>query len=416
MIELFKYLKGYVCICVTGFSPERFMNLCGNRGILLWDIRKEQDKFYMSLSLAGFYQLRPIVRKTGTKVAIVKRCGLPFFVSGLKRRKFFLIGFLLAAAFWFVTSRYIWAVDIQGNFSITEDLLVDYLKENNVYVGMKKSALDIENLEKGIRKEFYQVTWTSVKLDGTKLAIEIKENELLDAENLVHPNNNDTNKGNLASDLVAEADGVIVSMIVREGVPQVSAGQKIKKGDILVSGSIPVFREDGTIRKYRYCEADADIYIEHTLNVSETLQLDYEKKIYTGREKTQRYLNIWGKTIRFGTTEPSYLLYDFVTRETQLQILPDFYLPVSYGKYVFREYYMKEEKYTDEEAKMLLNEKYTKFVSTLEEKGVQIIGKDVKIETNDLKWVLRCVFNIQEKTGKSIPVETVRFEEEIIEE
>ena len=101
-----------------------------------------------------------------------------------------------------------------------------------------------------------------------------------------------------------------------------------------------------------------------------------------------------------------------MTKEKQLQLLQNFYLPVTYGKIIFREYYIKEQKYTKEEAKALLNEKYTKFITTLEEKGVQIIAKDVKIETNDLEWVLTGVFVIHEKTGKSVPIEEIVFEED----
>ena len=41
MVELLKNLKGYLRIKVWGFSPERFINLCGNKDILLWDIVKE---------------------------------------------------------------------------------------------------------------------------------------------------------------------------------------------------------------------------------------------------------------------------------------------------------------------------------------------------------------------------------------
>lgn len=411
MIEFFKYLKGYVCIRVTGFSPERFMNLCSNREILLWNISKEQDAYYMCLSIAGFYRLRPIVKKTGTKVAIVKRCGLPFFMSNMCKRKVFILGFLLAAFFWFWTSRYIWAIEIQGNFTITEDIMMDFLDDNQVFIGMKKAELDIESLEKNIRKEFYQVTWTSAKLDGTKLTVEVKENELLESEAMQNQEESDK-----SSDLVAEKDGIIVSMIVREGVPQVTIGQEVKKGDVLVSGSVPVYNEDGTIRKYRYCKADADIFLEHTMTISEPLDLYYEKKIYTGREKKQYYFNILGKNIRFGSKKTPFLSYDSVTKETQLQILSDFYLPITYGKYTFREYYLEEQKYSEEEAKTILNEKYTKFITTLTEKGVQIIGKDVKIETNELKWVLRGNLLVQEKTGASVPIEEQIFEEEVTQE
>ena len=275
MIEFLKFLKGYVCIRVSGFSPERFMNLCGNRNILLWNIRKEEDVYYMCLSIAGFYRLKPIVKKTGTKVAIVKRCGLPFFMPGMWKRKIFILGFLLAAAFWFQTSRYIWAIEIQGNFMITEDIMMDFLAENQVFTGMKKGKLNIEELEQNIRKEFYQVTWTSAKLEGTKLTIQIKENDLLDMEEAGKREDAMT-----ASNLVAEQDGTVVSMIVREGVPQVTIGQEIKKGDVLVTGNVPVYQEDGTIRKYRYCNADADIVVRHVLPVKETLSLYYEKKNY----------------------------------------------------------------------------------------------------------------------------------------
>ena len=398
MIELLKYLKGYVCIRVTGFSPERFMNLCSMREILLWNIRREEDAYYMCLSIAGFFKLRPIVKKTGTRVVIVKKSGLPFFVPKMLKRKVFLMGFLLAAFFWIWTTRYIWAIEIQGNFMITEDILMDFLKNEQVYTGMKKSGLNIEALEKEIRKEFYQVTWTSVKLTGTKLTVQVKENELLPTPE----EQNTQEREDIASDLVADQDGKIISMIVREGVPQVTIGQEVKKGDVLVSGSVPVFQEDGTVRKYRYCRADADIILEHGLTMKQSLSSNYERKKYTGREKKQYYLTVLGKNFRFGSKKNPFLSYDSVTDEAQLQLLQDFYLPVLYGKYTYREYYVEEQKYTKAEAKEILIERYQKFMQTLTEKGVQIIGKNVKIETTDSGWVLSGVFQVQEKTGISV--------------
>lgn len=406
MIEFLKFLKGYVCIRVSGFSPERFMNLCSNRNILLWDIRKDRDVYYMCLSISGFYKLRPIVKKTGTKVAIVKRCGLPFFMPKMWKRKVFILGFLLAAAFWVQTSRYIWAIEIEGNFMLTQDILMDFLEENQVCTGMKKESLNIEELEQNIRKEFYQITWTSAKLEGTKLTIQIKENELLEMEGEAEKENTMT-----ASNLVAEQDGMIVSMIVREGIPQVTIGQEVKKGDVLVAGNVPVYQEDGTIRKYQYCNADADIILEHVLKVEEALPLHYEKKSYTGREKKQFYLEIFGKIIRFGRQKSPFLSYDSIDSNKQVQLLANYYLPIIYGSRVYREYYIVEEKYTEEEAKFLLNEKFEKIIENLEEKGVQIIGKDVKIETNDVKWVFNGEFVVQEKTGINVAIEEEFMEE-----
>ena len=96
MVEFLKYVRGYLRIRVSGFSPERFMNLCSNKGILLWKIEREGDVYYMNIHLDGFRALRPIVRKTGTKVAVLERCGLPFFLPKLFRRKAFIGGLMLA--------------------------------------------------------------------------------------------------------------------------------------------------------------------------------------------------------------------------------------------------------------------------------------------------------------------------------
>ena len=51
-----------------------------------------------------------------------------------------------------------------------------------------------------------------------------------------------------------------------------------------------------------------------------------------------------------------------------------------------------------------MNEKYNKFVTTL---------TDVKIETNNSKWVLKGIFLVQEKTGINVSIEEQVFEEEI---
>ena len=177
MIGFFKYLKGYLRIKVWGFSPERFMNLCSNRGILLWEIVRDEDTYYMNISINGFYKLRPIVKKTGTKVAILEKYGLPFFLPLLQKRKIFLAGMLLSVAFWMWSSLYVWDIEISGNYQITQDVFESFLKEQQVKVGMRKSGLDIEELEKEIRRELPQVTWTSARLTGTRLQIAVKEND-----------------------------------------------------------------------------------------------------------------------------------------------------------------------------------------------------------------------------------------------
>ena len=113
MIQVIRYIKGYLLIKVSGFSPERFMNLCSHHNIFLWDVENHGDYYLMKISLKGFYRLKGITRKTGTRVVITKRYGLPFLSVRIWKRRIFLFGLLGSLIFWIWMSGFIWAVEIE---------------------------------------------------------------------------------------------------------------------------------------------------------------------------------------------------------------------------------------------------------------------------------------------------------------
>ena len=396
MVEFLKYVRGYLRIRVSGFSPERFMNLCSNKGILLWKIEREGDVYYMNIHLDGFRALRPIVRKTGTKVAVLERCGLPFFLPKLFRRKAFIGGLMLAVAFWMVSSLFIWDIQTSGNYRITDDVFDTFLREQQVTVGMKKSGLDIGALEKEIRRTFPEITWASARLSGTKLLIEIKENDA--------PIITQQAAAEKGSELVTDYDGTIVAIIVRSGVPKVKVGDAVAKGDVLVAGNVPVYNEDATVREYLYVDADADIWLEHAMSFSARLPFDYIQKEYTGRTKKRFYLRIGNHEWKMPQERP-FLVYDSLIRESRPLVFEKLAIPVYQGSYTYREYKNVEHEYTLEQAETLLSEKLRTFLASLEEKGVQISEKDVKIDTTGGSWVISGQFTVRETVGRSVLIE-----------
>ena len=60
MIPFFNYVKGYVRIRLKGGSPERFLNLCSNNHILIWQVVRIEDEYEMYLSLQAFRELKSI--------------------------------------------------------------------------------------------------------------------------------------------------------------------------------------------------------------------------------------------------------------------------------------------------------------------------------------------------------------------
>lgn len=399
MLHWIQYLRGYVVIKVWGYSVERLLNLLGNHDILVWDIEDHGSYHTMHISIEGFFALKPMLKKTGTRAAVVGKYGLPFFVSKMMRRKLFVAGLVCCILFWCLASRFIWDIRIEGNYALTEDVLMDYLEERGVHTAMKKSALDIAALEQGLREDYDLITWTSAQLKGTALVIHIKENDM--------PVYDDRAEGKeRGMDLVAARDGVVTYMITRSGVPCAACGDSVKKGDILVSGAVPVYNEDTTVRKYQYVEADADIMLRYGQSISLEESIAYDEKCYTGERIEIPVFGSGEKQVSLRLFDIPYDFYDSSEEKKQVKLLDHLYLPLYYGKRTVQEYEITPKMHTDEEMKALLQEKWRKNISTLSEKGVQIVEKNVTIKKNDKKWVLHAHMQLEEPAVKLVPTAT----------
>ena len=88
------YIKGYLKIQITGYGPERFLNLCGTKGIELWEINDTGGIIYSCISLKNFWEIRPMARKARVKIRVVSRYGFPFFLHRNRKRKLFAAGLL----------------------------------------------------------------------------------------------------------------------------------------------------------------------------------------------------------------------------------------------------------------------------------------------------------------------------------
>lgn len=409
MLQVIRYLQGYLTIRVQGFSPERFMNLCSNHHLFLWNIVNHGDYYTMNISLKNFYRLKGLTRKTGTRVVITGRYGLPFLSVRMWRRRIFIAGLLGSLAFWIWMSGFIWAVEIEGNYFVTTDVFQDFLDTNGVRTGVKKRQIDIETLEESIREEFDIVTWTSAKIDGTRLLIQIKENDLIKIEG--EKRKKEEKQEDAGMDLVAEKDGVIVSMVTRSGIPLVKAGAEIKKGDILVEGGVPIYNDDGTVKRYDYCAADADIMLQCIYSLTEEIDEKHEEKRYTAKEKKQSFLILGTREISLPILGRSFEKCDVIEEKHQLKIFKNYYLPVYMGRRLVREYEVEEEIYTKEQVKELFELKIQKFIETLQEKGVQIIEKNVTIKRASGIWKMDADFLAIEKTGISQKTGIIQIED-----
>lgn len=389
LLKIIRYAKGYIRIRITGYSTERFLNACSHRGIILWGLEPKGRAYEMNISIPGFRKLKPIIRKTGTKVSIVERFGLPFFLHKYRKRKMFFAGALLFAALIFLMSRYIWNIDIKGNLTYTDETLLKFLKTREVENGMRVSEVDCARIVKDIRKEYDDIIWVSASIQGTRLIIQVKENEDTIPAMDEAAENPDQEK---PTDIVADRDCVITRIVPRNGIPMVSEGAEVKTGDVLVSGQVPVMDDAGTVIAYQYHESDADIQGRTVIEYQDEMDFGYEekeyyydKKTHLPLEKNEYFLKLGRYTLEFGNIRNQYRAWEMYGYEKQLCIAENFYLPISYGKKTARPYESGEIKYSKKELQQRLSRKFQQYCKDLEKKGVEIIENDVKIYTGSQK-------------------------------
>ena len=63
VLKVMKFFRGYLFVRLTGYSPERFFNLCGNADIVLWKIEPAEDWLYFFCQSAGFSEVETDVAK-----------------------------------------------------------------------------------------------------------------------------------------------------------------------------------------------------------------------------------------------------------------------------------------------------------------------------------------------------------------
>ena len=378
MIRSFiRWLQGYIRLCVAGYSPERFLNMCCFHNLFIWGLEPTEKGYEMYMSISDFRKLKPIIRKTHTKVTLEGRYGFPFFLARYRKRKLFFAGLFLCAVLLRAYSLFIWDIHFEGNERYPDTTLAEFLESEGVAPAMLRSRVDCPGIVKAIRKEYNDIVWVSASIDGSRLKIQVKENEdtFPEKDASVVPDGREEKP----VDLIASADGVITEIVTRSGVPQVHVGDTVKKGDILVLGRVEVVNDSQEVVGYQYHRSDADVFADTQMEYTDTLDLTYLKKVYDGKKKYQPFIRLADWTVSVGSIKNKYEHSERVTEETQVRLGENFYLPFSYGMKSVKSYSLVERTYTEEEARQLLSLDFKRFCEDLEEKGVQIRENNVKI-------------------------------------
>ena len=429
-----KFREGSVKVRIEGRGIERFFNIAAQRGIMIEKIetkeipaaehdrydncvekneleneeRKQGKTVCFQTSPKDFKRLKAIARKTNVLLRITEKHGFPFLLILGRRRSLWVGG--LAAFFLLIclSSFYVWDISFEGNHRFTDETLLHFMATVPVQCGMRKSRISCTELEKRIRNAFPEISWVSAELTGTRLTIHLRENNrILQAR--LEPES--------PCELTAGTDGTVTRIIVRNGKARVKVGDTVKAGDVLVSGELPLYDDFEALVKINKVHADAEVYAKTTRTVEWKCPETKEIRARTGKRRRGiffKFLDLEFCFLTPGLKKEN--TWELFMEEFQLKLSKNFYLPVYGGILTAEEYVPYEKVLTEAEISESADRYLNEYLQNFTEKGIQILGSDVRIERSESHWTIHGTLTVVEDIAKESPIPEDQEEIQTVDE
>lgn len=382
---LLSYIAGYMRISVEGYFIERFINICTQKNILLWNTkRKNQTLLISNISIQDFKALRKIARATKCKVKIENKKGLPFLFERYKKRK--ILAILLAV---FITgmiaiSNFIWNIEIECEEDINKKEIMDILENSGLQIGKLKSKLDTSKIVRSIRYERDDISWAGISFKGTNAIVKLVKAK--EKPEII--------KEDEYCSIISNKEGVITKINVQNGTAVVKIGDLIKPGTTLVNGWI-----EGKYTGIRYVHAVADIEAKVWYSKKERIHKEQEIEVKTGNEEKKYSIKINNFEINLYKTLSKFQNYDTIVENKKLKLFSDFYLPVEWIKI---QNYETETQKVIYDAEQLKKQNITRIEQEIEaniENKENIVNKQINFEEQETYVDIEIIYEVLENIG-----------------
>lgn len=224
------FTEHYKKIKIEGFRLDRLLDKCIKNHIHLKNIRFVNDiEIHLMISSRDLKKLQKLAKKS-YKITVLGEGGYKYGLKRLWKRKITLLGILIFAAFLYYQSLFVAEIRVNGYESIDEPHLRQTLAEAGLYEGCRKK-IDLNKVKIRLYEEYEQIVWAGVEFEGNRAVVSIAEGEK-------------TLKTDVAKKkpchIVADRPGYISKIVPIEGQRAVRDGTYVKKGDILITGEIPL--------------------------------------------------------------------------------------------------------------------------------------------------------------------------------
>ena len=223
------FLRGSVEVEASGPFPERFLNLCAQRGVVFWGVTwMDSGAVRIQVPRSARRSLDALAQRAGCTLTEVERSGIPAFLARFRRRYSLWVGLSLSVLAVLFLSHFVLVVDVQGNDRVPTAEILATLRRLGVHPGTFSPTIDIDNVEEEVLLELEDLSWIAINRSGVRAEVLVRERveppEVVDEDEL--------------GDVIAERDGVITRLEVLSGESDWKVGDPVAKGDVLIRGDV----------------------------------------------------------------------------------------------------------------------------------------------------------------------------------
>lgn len=271
------FIRHRVRIRIDGYRPERLLNKALEQNLPFRDVSyHDETELYCTMSMTDYRKLKKLAGH-GYRLTIIKEGGTSPSLRNLRMNKLMLCGMALFILFYLVQFSMVREISVLGCETIPEDELRILLEEEGLYEGCIKT-FDCDGIERRLFDTYEQIVWARVAYQGSFVQVEIAEGKLqqekvLNREQPCH--------------LIAEQDCYVETIQTFKGRAEVSKGDFVRKGGILISGKVPIehptYPVEEDTPKYHYVHAEGEV----TARVPYYYSIYVEPDLTEGQQKAE---------------------------------------------------------------------------------------------------------------------------------
>lgn len=379
-------------IKITGKNLTSFIKNLHKMKIQLYNISYQDKSVIIRVDSEDYKRIFDI--KTIYEIEVVELYGTVKFIEFIRNYYIFFLFLMIGLALITVLSHLIFDITIVHTKKEIRELLIEELKERGL--SKYRFSTSFVNQEKIVEEIITEhrdtIEWMEIEKRGVSYIVKVEERKEKSIDNSNEPR-----------DLVAKKDGYVTNVEASHGSVLVSPGTYVKKGDILVTGSIK--NKDTLMAKVR---ANGKVFAETWYDITVTLPYHYQEETKTGNKK---------KVFAIEFLNNKWNLFDFSPyKEKKVKVVKKIknnFLPISISVNEEIEIEKKDYLYTKDtmliEASRLAREK---LMINLNEEDEILYEKSLKITEEDSKIVIVIFFKLKEDITDYQPIP----EEGVVEE